>query len=109
MQIRVKDMRQMKDQGSKLLAFADVSLVDGELEATIRGCQVVCGSKGPFVSMPASKGKDGRYWDQVRLSRALNGQVNKAVLAEYERVYGPGEWRGKEKVEAGLKVVPCGV
>ena len=32
---------------------------------TIKGCRIVSGSKGEFVSWPATKGNDGKYWPHV--------------------------------------------
>lgn len=46
---------------------------------TIRGCRVVDGQKGKFISYPAQKmTESGKWWNHVRGSDAFNA----AVLAE---------------------------
>lgn len=45
---------------------------------TIKGCRIVNGSKGEFVSWPAKKMDSGKYWNHVYASEAFN----QAVLTE---------------------------
>jgi len=42
---------------------------------TIKGCRIVDGSKGPFVSWPATKGSNDRYWSHVWASEAFAAAV----------------------------------
>ncbi len=44
----------------------------------IKGCRIVDGSKGQFVSWPATKKDDGKYWNHVYASEGFA----KAVLDE---------------------------
>lgn len=37
----------------------------------IKGCRIVEGSKGPFVSWPATKKDDGKYWNHVYASEGF--------------------------------------
>jgi DNA-binding cell septation regulator SpoVG len=46
---------------------------------TIKGCRVVSGSNGPFVSWPARKMDNGKYWNHVYASNEFTA----AVLAAY--------------------------
>ena len=48
---------------------------------TIKGCRVVDGSKGPFVSWPAKKMESGKYWNHVYASEAFQAAVLEAVNA----------------------------
>jgi DNA-binding cell septation regulator SpoVG len=48
---------------------------------TIKGCRVVQGGNGPFVSFPAKKLDSGKYWNHVYASRAFSD----AVLREYNK------------------------
>ena len=48
---------------------------------TIKGCRVVDGSKGRFVSWPATKQDSGKYWNHVWASEGFAA----AVLAEYDK------------------------
>ena len=45
---------------------------------TIKGCRVVEGSKGPFVSWPAKKMESGKYWNHVYASEAFQAAVLEA-------------------------------
>ncbi len=72
----------MKNPG-KLLAYASVNL--GGVFA-INNIRVYDSEKGPFVSMPSNKGKDGQYHDiccptTKEMREALHG----AVLGEYQK------------------------
>ena len=44
---------------------------------TIKGCRLVNGTDGQFVSYPAQKKDDGKYWNHVWASE----KFNEAVLA----------------------------
>ena len=48
---------------------------------TIKGCRVVDGSKGPFVSFPAKKLDSGKYWNHVYASDAFQAAVLEAFNA----------------------------
>ena len=69
------------------LAFASVAFkADGEELAAIRGIRVVDSEKGPFVSMPQSKDKDGEFHDVAfPLNGDLRKEINAAVLDEAYR------------------------
>ena len=48
----------------------------------IKGCRIVDGSKGPFVSWPATKNeKSGKWWNHVYGSEAFNLAVIEAAEA----------------------------
>lgn len=48
---------------------------------TIKGCRIVSGSKGEFVSWPAKKLDSGKFWNHCWGSEAFNA----AVLAEAKK------------------------
>jgi DNA-binding cell septation regulator SpoVG len=48
---------------------------------TIKGCRVVDGSKGRFISWPAKKLESGKYWNHVLASEGFMA----AVLAEHDK------------------------
>jgi DNA-binding cell septation regulator SpoVG len=48
---------------------------------TIKGCRVVEGQKGPFVSWPAKKLDSGKYWNHCWGSDAFNQAVLEAYNA----------------------------
>lgn len=53
---------------------------EGEEEfLTIKGCRIVSGAKGEFVSWPATKKDDGKYWNHVYASEAFAAAVMKKV------------------------------
>jgi DNA-binding cell septation regulator SpoVG len=42
---------------------------------TIKGCRIVDGQKGPFVSWPATKGNDGKYWQHIWANEKFSAVV----------------------------------
>jgi stage V sporulation protein G len=77
----------IKEPQGNTLAFASIGFnVGGEDIMAIRGIRVVDSEKGAFVSMPQSKDKDGEFHDVAfPLSGDLRKEVNKAVLAGYDK------------------------
>lgn len=49
---------------------------------TVRGCRLVNGSNGEFISYPAAKGQDGKYWNHAIGSDAFNAEVLKVAKRE---------------------------
>ena len=71
-----------KDHG-KLLGFASVNL--GGVFA-VNNIRIYDSSKGPFVSMPSTKGKDGEYHDICcPTTKEMRQALNAAVLGAYEK------------------------
>ena len=67
----------------KLLAFASVNL--GGVFA-VNNVRIYDSEKGPFVSMPSSKGKAGQYRDICfPTTKEMREALNAAVLGEYQR------------------------
>lgn len=48
---------------------------------TVKGCRIIQGQNGPFVSWPARKLDSGKYWNHVYASRAFGD----AVVAAYNK------------------------
>ena len=70
-------------QGTALQAFCDVAVGDHVL---IRGVRVVCGERGPFVSMPRQQGKNGKWYDLVSpLSKDVKSSLERTLLEAYEK------------------------
>lgn len=42
---------------------------------TVKGCRIIQGQNGPFVSWPAKKMDSGKYWNHVYTSRAFGEAV----------------------------------
>jgi DNA-binding cell septation regulator SpoVG len=63
---------------------------------TIKGVRIVDGSKGPFLSFPARKMDDGKWFSHVWASEAFQS----AVLAEAEKAK-PKDRAKDEKYRAG--------
>lgn len=42
---------------------------------TIKGCRLVEGKNGPFISWPAKKLDSGKYWNHVYASEAFSSAV----------------------------------
>lgn len=52
---------------------------------SIKGCRIVSGKNGPFVSWPAKKLDSGKYWNHVYASEAFNAAVMEAAEASKPR------------------------
>ncbi len=73
----------MEKSKGNTLAFASVAVED---LVAIRGVQIKDGSKGPFVSMPQSVSRDGKYHDiAFPLKGDLRKQITEEVLSEYSK------------------------
>ena len=71
-----------KDHG-KLLGFASVNL--GGVFA-VNNIRIYETEKGPFVSMPRTKGQDGKYHDICcPTTKEMRQALNAAVLGAYEK------------------------
>ena len=76
----------------KLLAFASVNL--GGVFA-VNNLRIYDSAKGPFVTMPSSKGKDGQYHDICcPTTKEMRQALNEAVLGEYQRTVERSSVRG---------------
>ncbi len=72
----------VKEPG-KLLAFASASL--GGIFA-VSNIRIYNSDKGPFVSMPSTKGKDGRYHDICfPTTKEMREALHSAVLGTYQK------------------------
>ena len=81
MSIEVARMYRL-ESGSALKAFADV-IIDNVL---VKGVRVAIGrNENLYVSMPKAQGKDGKWYDTVRLlDDELKGELQEVVLAAYQ-------------------------
>ena len=71
-----------KDHG-KLLAFASINL--GGVFA-VNNIRIYDTDKGPFVSMPSTKGQDGKYHDICcPTTKEMRQALNAAVLGAYQK------------------------
>ncbi len=70
------------DNGSHLKAFADV-IFNGQL--LVKGVKVADGKNGLYVSMPSAQGKDGKWYDTMKiLDDELKNELQEVVLAAYQ-------------------------
>ncbi|MFZ5800822.1 MAG: septation protein SpoVG family protein [Candidatus Omnitrophota bacterium] len=71
------------ENGSAVKAFVDIAVND---QILIRDLRIIDGKKGLFVSLPRSQGKDGRWYDSVRiLDKDSRTRIANAVLEEYRQ------------------------
>lgn len=76
----VISVRKMDGDGS-IKAFADVRIGGG---LVIRGCSVVDGKNGTFVSMPRKVGRDGQWRDVVvAVDDELKTHYSERILQAY--------------------------
>ena len=64
---------------------------------TVKGCRIVDGSKGPFVSWPATKNeKTGKYWNHVWANDAFAEAVLKAAQESMPQKSAPARGRAQQ-------------
>jgi len=79
-QIEVVRINRLEGEGS-IKAFCDISLFDTLI---IKGLKVVNGKNGIFVGMPHEQGKDGKWYETVRLLKNdLKEAIEKTVLEAF--------------------------
>ena len=72
------------DSTSTTKAFVEICLDD---TLVIKGLTLVEGRNGLFLSFPASKGKDGRYYNSIySLDKEFSKNLQDAALKKYEKV-----------------------
>ena len=82
--ISVKVFPVQPKEGSNLRAFASITL--GGVFA-VTDLRVLEGSKGTFVSMPQTKGKDDKYYDICfPTTKEMRKEISDAVLSKYAQV-----------------------
>lgn len=80
--VKVSRMHRINN-GRSLRAFCDVVLGEAFV---VKGVKVVDGSKGTFVSMPRTQGKDGKWYDNFApLTPEAKATLSEAVLAAYDQ------------------------
>ena len=78
----IKDMR--TGSWGKIIAFFTVVTSEG---FEIKGCKLVEGVNGIFVSAPQEKNpKDGEYYDTVWIPKEVRPDLEKLASAEYSPV-----------------------
>jgi DNA-binding cell septation regulator SpoVG len=55
---------------------------DSEPFLEIKGCRIVSGSKGDFISYPSRKDDKGKYWNHVYGGEKFNAHVMKIAQAD---------------------------
>lgn len=69
------------ENGSSLKAFADV--VIGQV--LVKGVRIIEGKNGLFAGMPKTQGKDGKWYDTVRIiNDEVKQELQEAVLEAYQ-------------------------
>ncbi len=77
--MKIVDMRTFEGS-TRTKAFFDLVTEEG---ITIKGFKIVDGSNGLFVSFPREQGKDGNWYDKVKMPRELSDKLNEMALNEY--------------------------
>lgn len=83
-EVRVSVLK--NNEKSSLAGFANITIDD---ELVIKGIKIVNGRNGLFISMPATKGNDDQYYDDVfPITVECWEYLNETILAEYESAAG---------------------
>ena len=83
MQIKVLDIRKTKFSDSIVLAFVNIQIDN----LIIKGCRIINGKNGLFLSYPRERGKDDKWYDIVIPTEASTKiEIESYVLAEYKKI-----------------------
>lgn len=66
---------------------------------TIRGCRIVEGKNGPFVSYPATKNDQGKYWNHVVGGEKFNEYVIKESMKQ-TKAHKPNKGSGFDNMDS---------
>lgn len=93
----ITDVKMRKLDGTgKILAFVDITLLG---KYVVRGFKVMQGDKGPWVSMPSRRDKDGAYQDTFfPLFPQARQELTNRILEKF-RTLGTGQVRQSEEPE----------
>lgn len=87
-------LRLFESAKSNTKAFIDLKL-DNVL--TVKGLSLVEGRKGLFLSYPASKGKDGKYYNSVySLDKDWSKKLEDACIKKYKELKKADDTTGEE-------------
>lgn len=79
-QVEVVRITRLEGDGSTK-AFCDISLFG---TVVIKGLRIVEGKNGVFVSMPREQGKDGKWYETVKvLKQEVKGVIDNMVLEAF--------------------------
>lgn len=86
--MKITEVRINKFENNNTKGFATITLDDA---IVVSGLTIIQGKKGLFVSMPNTKGKDGKYYDSVYpLSKSGRDYINNTVLDAYNKTVNDG-------------------
>ena len=78
--IDVVRLHKLEDNGSSLKAFADVLIG----EVLVKGVRVAEGRNGLYAALPKTQGKDGKWYETVKIiNDELKQEMQEAVLEAY--------------------------
>jgi len=77
--MKISKINPYKSDSSKTKAFFDIVSEDG---ITIRGLTLVEGSNGLFVNFLSEKGKDGKYYDKIQMSKEMKDELTELAVQE---------------------------
>ncbi|HSL90814.1 MAG TPA: septation protein SpoVG family protein [Ignavibacteriaceae bacterium] len=80
--MKIYRMNKLDNSSSKTAAFFDIETSEGII---IKGFKLINGSNGLFVSSPDEKGKDGKFYDRVILTKEMKESLEKMAVEEYNK------------------------
>lgn len=85
-------VRKYESSNSKTKAFVELKLDEVLI---VKGLSLVEGKKGLFLSYPASKGKDGNYYNSIySLDKDWGKQLEEACIEKYNEIVSSNSTRG---------------
>lgn len=81
--MKIVRMNPVQQNGNgKLRAYFDFQTDDGII---IKGFRIINGPNGLFISPPAEKGKDGKYYESVILPQDIKNNIQALAVENYNK------------------------
>lgn len=85
-------VRKYESSNSKTKAFIELKLDDVLI---VKGLFLVEGKKGLFLSYPATKGKDGNYYNSIySIDKDWGKELEEACIKKYNELVSPNNTSG---------------
>ncbi len=81
--MKIVRMNPIQQNGNgKMRAYFDIQTDDGII---IKGFRIFSGPNGLFISPPAEKGKDGKYYESVILPQDIKNNIQTLAVENYNK------------------------
>lgn len=81
--MKIVRMNPIQQNGNgKMRAYFDIQIDNGMI---LKGFRLISGPSGLFISPPAEKGKDGKYYESVILPQDIKNSIQTLAIENYNK------------------------